>query len=49
MHNSFISSHSPVLLGDPGAQILSFDDGRIHQLGDEETASMQIVRRFVND
>jgi predicted ATPase len=44
-----ISSHSPVLLGYPGAQILSFDDNHIHEIGYEETAPMQIVRRFVND
>lgn len=44
-----ISSHSPVLLGFPNAQILSFDDGVIHEIAYEETAPMQIVRRFVND
>jgi predicted ATPase len=44
-----ISTHSPVLLGYPGAQILSFDEGRLHQIDYEETAPMQIVRRFVND
>jgi len=44
-----ISTHSPVLLGYPDAQILSFDDGSIHEIEYEETAAMQIVRRFVND
>ena len=44
-----ISSHSPVLLGYPGAQILSFDDNQVHEISYEETAPMQIVRRFVND
>jgi predicted ATPase len=44
-----ISSHSPVLLGYPGAQILSFDDGQLHQIDYEDTAPMQIVRRFIND
>jgi predicted ATPase len=44
-----ISTHSPVLLGYPGAQILSFDEGRVHEIPYEETAPMQIVRRFVND
>jgi len=44
-----ISTHSPVLLGYPGAQILSFDEGQLHQIDYEETAPMQIVRRFVND
>ena len=44
-----ISSHSPVLLGYPDAQILSFDDDRIHEIAYEETAAMQIVRRFLNN
>lgn len=44
-----ISSHSPILLGYPGAQILSFDDGRIHEIEYGETAPAQIVRRFVNE
>ena len=43
-----ISSHSPILLGYPQAQILSFDEGRIREISYEETASVQIVRRFVN-
>jgi predicted ATPase len=44
-----ISTHSPVLLGYPDAQILSFDEGQLHQIDYEETAPVQIVRRFVND
>jgi predicted ATPase len=44
-----ISTHSPLLLGYPHAQILSFDEGRIHEIEYEEAAPMQIVRRFVND
>ena len=43
-----ISSHSPVLLGFPGAQILSFDDEQIHEIEYEQTAPAQIVRRFLN-
>ena len=44
-----ISTHSPLLLGYPGAQILSFDDGALREIEYEETAPLQIVRRFVND
>jgi predicted ATPase len=44
-----ISSHSPVLLGYPEAQILSFDDGHIHEINYEDVPAAQIVRRFVND
>ena len=42
-----ISTHSPVLLGYPGSQILSFDDGHLHPICYEDTAPMQIVRRFL--
>jgi predicted ATPase len=44
-----ISSHSPVLLGYPGAQIISFDEGSVHEVEYEETESMQIVQHFVNN
>jgi predicted ATPase len=44
-----ISSHSPILLGYPEAQIVSFDDGHLREIQYEETTPMQIVRRFVND
>ena len=43
-----ISSHSPVLLGYPDAQIISFDDGKIHEVDYEQTASRRIVQRFLN-
>jgi ABC transporter len=45
----FISTHSPVLLGYPGAQIFSFDDGHLHEIDYEDTAPLQIVRRFTTD
>jgi predicted ATPase len=44
-----ISSHSPILLGYPDAQILSFDGGHIHEITYEEIPAAQIVRRFLND
>jgi predicted ATPase len=44
-----VSSHSPVLLGYPNAQILSFDDGHVHEIAYDEIPAAQIVRRFVND
>jgi len=44
-----ISTHSPVLLGYPEAQIVSFDEGCLHEIDYEDTAPAQIVRRFVND
>jgi predicted ATPase len=44
-----ISTHSPVLLGYPGAQILSFDSTPIQQIDYEDTAPLQIVRYFLNN
>jgi predicted ATPase len=44
-----ISTHSPILLGYPRAQIVSFDDGALHEIPYEETAPMQIARRFTSD
>jgi len=44
-----ISSHSPLLIGYPEAQILSFDGPHIVEIEYEQLANMQIVRRFVND
>jgi predicted ATPase len=43
-----ISTHSPVLLGYPKAQIVSFDNGSLEEIDYEETAPLQIVRHFVN-
>jgi len=43
-----ISTHSPILLGLPGAQILSFDETGIHPIAYEDTPAFQITRRFLN-
>ncbi|MBT9329539.1 AAA family ATPase [Acidipila sp. 4G-K13] len=42
-----IASHSPILLAYPGAQIFSFDDGTIHEIGYKETSPYQVVSRFL--
>lgn len=44
-----ISTHSPIIMGYPSAQILSFDGQQIHEIKYEETTSLQVVRQFVND
>jgi predicted ATPase len=44
-----VCTHSPILLGFPGAQIVCFDEGRIHPIAYQETAPFQIYRRFLND
>jgi predicted ATPase len=42
-----IATHSPILLAYPGAQILSFDDGVIHEITYRETSSYKIMARFI--
>ena len=44
-----IATHSPILLGLPGAQILSFDGGELHSCTYEETESYQITEMFINN
>ena len=44
-----IVSHSPILLGIPGAQIYCFDDGQIHTCSYEETDSYQVTELFINN
>ena len=44
-----IVTHSPILLGLPGAEILSFDDGQIHPCAYEETDSYQVMSMFINN
>jgi len=43
-----IATHAPVLLGFPGAEILSFDEGRIHPCAYEETESYQVTSMFLS-
>lgn len=42
-----IATHSPILLAYPGAQILWFDDGAIHETTYRETNAYKVVARFV--
>lgn len=44
-----IATHSPILLACPDAQILSFDDGRIHEINYRESPSFQLYSRFLAD
>lgn len=44
-----IATHSPILLGMPGAEILSFDSGVIHPCDYEDTESYQVTEMFIND
>lgn len=44
-----IATHSPILLGIPGADIWNFDDGIIHKCEYEETDSYQVTEMFINN
>ena len=44
-----IVTHSPILLGIPDAEILTFDDGPIHKCEYEETGSYQVTEMFINN
>ena len=43
-----VASHSPILLGMPDAQILSFDEGSIHEISWEDTESYRITKLFLD-
>lgn len=43
-----IATHSPVLLGLPDAEILTFDDESIHPCDYEETSSYQVTEMWIN-
>lgn len=45
----FIVTHSPILLGIPEAEILTFDNGKIHTCAYEETDSYQVTEMFINN
>ena len=44
-----IVTHSPILLGLPGGEILSFDNGPIHPCTYEETDSYKVTSMFINN
>lgn len=44
-----IVTHSPILLGMPDAEILTFDGGRVHPCSYEETDSYQVTEMFLNN
>ncbi|HAB94649.1 MAG TPA: ABC transporter ATP-binding protein [Lachnospiraceae bacterium] len=44
-----VATHSPILLGLPGAEILSFDGGAVQPCAYEETDSYQVTEMFINN
>ena len=43
-----IVTHSPILMGYPDAEILTFDDGPIHPIAWEDTDSYRLTKLFLN-
>ena len=43
-----LASHSPILLGMPAADIISFDDGEMKRCSYEDTESYQVMEMFIN-
>lgn len=44
-----IATHSPILLAIPGARILSFDGGVVHECAYDETGAVRFMRAFLDD
>ncbi len=44
-----IVTHSPILLGTPDADIVSFDEGQLHRISYEETESYQVTKLFLEN
>lgn len=44
-----IVTHSPILLGTPDADIVSFDEGELHRISYEETESYQVTKLFLEN
>ena len=44
-----IVTHSPILLGVPDAQIISFDDGKIYNCEYVDTESYKVTEMFINN
>lgn len=44
-----IVTHSSIILGFPDADILCFDDGKLHKISYEETDSYKVTEMMIND
>ena len=44
-----IATHSPILLATPGAQVLSFDGGVVHECWYQKTDAYRVMRAFFDD
>ena len=43
-----IATHSPILLGFPDVQILSFDEGKVEEVDYKSTSSYQTMKLFLD-
>ena len=44
-----IATHSPILIAIPGAQVLSFDDGVVHECAFDQTDAWRTMKAFFDD
>lgn len=44
-----IATHSPIILAFPGAQILSFENGKIHKVNYDDLEHVTLTKAFLND
>ncbi len=42
-----IATHSPIILGVPGAQVISFDGGSVHEVSWHETDAVRVMRDYL--
>lgn len=45
----FVATHSPILLGLPGAEIYCFDEGQAHTCAYQDTGPYQVTQMFLNN
>ena len=44
-----IATHSPIVMGIEGAQVLSFDNGHVHEVDWRETDAVRVMRDYLAD
>ena len=42
-----VATHAPIVLGTPGAQVLSFDSGPIHEIAWQEADAVRVMRDYL--
>ena len=44
-----IATHSPIVMGIEGAQVLSFDNGHVHEVDWREADAVRVMRDYLAD